>query len=39
MVIKKVRLCAGMGGKKIMALYVVSYYMVEFKGRPFKVYL
>jgi len=28
-----------MGGKKIMALYVVSYYMVEFKGRPFKVYL
>jgi hypothetical protein len=28
-----------MGGKKIMALYVVSYYMVEFKGRPFKVYM
>jgi hypothetical protein len=32
-------LCAGMGGKKIMILYVVSYYVVDFKGISLEIYL
>jgi len=32
-------LCTSMGYEKIASIYVVSYYMVDFKIRPIKVHL
>jgi hypothetical protein len=32
-------LCTSMGCEEIASIYVVSYYMVDFKIRPIKVHL